>query len=316
MLYSVVIVGLGNIGLNYDIDNPFQGSPLTHASAFYNDQNFNILCAVDINRDTRLNFEKVYGIPTYDAIENISKEMIPDIFVVATPASSHLTLIEEVFSNYCPKVILCEKPIAENYADSVKINNLCVKNNCDIFVNYPRRSSPLGKWVKNKIQSIKEYFVGTIVYTGETLNNAPHFIDLCEFWFGKIDELSWQSKNNVGFPDKFSIFFSRGRVDFIQHLSTNFSVFDISIYTDLGIIRYRNGGEIVSFNDISKCEEYKGYSSLENDEIRIILDKSKRQADVLADLYMFMVSGITTNLCQGKSAENHVRLLNQEVNCG
>jgi predicted dehydrogenase len=316
MLYSVVIVGLGNMGLKYDIDDPFQGSPLTHASAFYNDQNFNLLCAVDINRDNRLNFERVYGLPTYDTIENISKETTPDIFVVATPACTHLTLIEEVFSNFFPKVILCEKPISENYADSVKINNLCVKNNCDIFVNYPRRSSPSGKWVKNKIQSIKEYFIGTIVYSGETLNNAPHFIDLCEFWFGKIDKLSWQSKNNIGFPDKFSIFFSKGRIDFMQHLSTKFSVFDMSIYTDIGIIRYKKGGETVSFNDICKCEEYKGYFSLENDEIEIILNKSKRQADVLADLYIFMASGIATNLCRGKSAENHVRLLNQELNYG
>ena len=55
--YSVLIIGLGNIGMRFDYENNSKNIILTHAKAFKLNNNFNLIGGVDI-KDNINDFKK------------------------------------------------------------------------------------------------------------------------------------------------------------------------------------------------------------------------------------------------------------------
>ena len=137
MVRSVLIVGLGDIGMGYDLGD-IQSSErvLTHAHAFNIHDSFDLAGGVDLLKSKRILFEDYYGLPAYNKISVAMKALIPNVVVIATPVSTHLHTIVEIFSAGNPDVILCEKPLAYDIHDAEQIVKICLDNNCKLFVNY------------------------------------------------------------------------------------------------------------------------------------------------------------------------------------
>ena len=58
--YYCLIIGLGQIGMLYDIKLPKKDYTLTHANAFSKHSRFNLLGGVDSNLKNRETFSKAY----------------------------------------------------------------------------------------------------------------------------------------------------------------------------------------------------------------------------------------------------------------
>lgn len=140
---SVLLIGLGNIGVGFDATNTaVNNNFLTHARAFSDHPNFSLLAGVDVDAVSRKRFEEIYSIPSYDNVRAALSSLSPDIVVVATPTDTHLQVINEIFLFGQPKVILCEKPLAYNLNDAEQIVEICKRYYCKLYVNFFRQTEP------------------------------------------------------------------------------------------------------------------------------------------------------------------------------
>jgi len=189
--YSVLLIGLGKVGFQYDeaesVDAPVC---LTHASAFFQDQRFKILAAIDPSHDVGVRFTGKYSLPTYASLAEEIKDAIKniDVVVIATPTATHASVFEKI-SSLNPKVIIFEKPVTESLKALENIQSIREKAlpNAHYLVNYFRSLSSAMGVLK---QAIEQGFYGDLIqgqinYCRGFLNNGSHFFDLFLSLFDK-----------------------------------------------------------------------------------------------------------------------------------
>ena len=99
---TCLIVGLGQIGMEYDYGKIKEKSIFTHAHAINKHPNFELIGAVDISEKKRDRFEQLYVTPTFNDIDTALKELKPEIVIIATPTitqsvnSKRLSLIKRI----------------------------------------------------------------------------------------------------------------------------------------------------------------------------------------------------------------------------
>ena len=82
MKYKVIIVGLGSIGLEYDLDNDSLNEVKTHAKAFQMHDDFFLVAGIDCDIEKRNIFEKKYKSKSFSSIDNALSEIQPEIVVI------------------------------------------------------------------------------------------------------------------------------------------------------------------------------------------------------------------------------------------
>eukprot|EP01034_Spumella_vulgaris_P001888 gene1888-2467_t len=138
----VLIIGLGQIGMGYDLSLDPAQHILTHARAFARNPAFVVVGGADPSPEARAKFAHHYGAPAYADVATAVHETQPNLVVVATPTAQHLETVLAVFAAGRPRVLVCEKPLAHTVADGRAITEACAQNDCRLYVNYMRRSDP------------------------------------------------------------------------------------------------------------------------------------------------------------------------------
>jgi len=144
------IVGLGRIGSLLEEDK-LREKPATHAGAISQNKDCILAGGCDIRNQRCEGFSKKWNCPeTYTDIDTMLMKTSPDILHIATPPETHLKIIEKALS-YNIKLIICEKPLAENSHDALKIVNIHNSGRVKILVNHERRYSRDYQMVKKHI---------------------------------------------------------------------------------------------------------------------------------------------------------------------
>ena len=187
-MYSVLLIGLGNIAVGYDIDQPADTLCLTHAKAFSENSNFDLIAGVDICDARRHRFSNLYNCQSFAEIDDAMNTIKPNVVVIATPTSSHLSVMESIFEFGKPNLILCEKPLADTYEKAEEMVRLCNANDCELYVNFFRRVERSLLEIKKRLvnRSIKLPAKGVLWYSKGLFNSGSHFIDLLTFLFGPV----------------------------------------------------------------------------------------------------------------------------------
>jgi predicted dehydrogenase len=173
-MYSVVIVGAGNIGsrhlqsfaqskqkINILVIDPFQAS-LDVCKTRWNEAN-------TINNVVEVHFQKNYA--------NAPKEI--DLGVIATNSEHRYHALEELLSNCTCKNVLLEKFLFSVEEEYAKANLLIDKHACKAYVNLVRRTFDCYKWINKELQANKEPLIMDVVGGNWGMaSNSIHFIDL------------------------------------------------------------------------------------------------------------------------------------------
>ena len=85
-----LIIGLGQIGMGYDLGLDISNYVLSHARGFYLHPNFDLVGGVDSDVRKCNRFKEVYNLPAYSDITEALEALSPNIIVIATPSDSHL----------------------------------------------------------------------------------------------------------------------------------------------------------------------------------------------------------------------------------
>ena len=119
MTISAIVVGLGQIGMGYDLHAESQAVRVsTLARAFSQHPGFNLVAGVDSNQERRELFTSHYGISAFSSVEQAFNCMSADLIVIAVPTNLHYKLFLDVikFSNI--KAVLCEKPLSYSFEEA------------------------------------------------------------------------------------------------------------------------------------------------------------------------------------------------------
>ncbi len=207
IINNCLIIGLGNIGFLYDL-NSRSNTFLSHTNSINKSKFFSLYGVVDIDPKIRKICKKNLDTKVFSNINELKKKKF-DLIIISTPTNTHYKIMRQILVNFKPKVILAEKPLTSNFNQIKKINQLAKKKKIKIFVNYSRISDISSEILKKKLVNAPYSFC-KVFYSKSILNNGSHFVNLFQYFFGKI--LNYELFSNQ--KEKFLLKFNNAEVLF------------------------------------------------------------------------------------------------------
>jgi predicted dehydrogenase len=271
-IYKAAVIGCGNIGAaagNYN--KTIQ--PATHAGAYSANKKTKLVGLAENNKERWPYLEKHYpGIKIYSDIGDMLNEARPDIVSISTPTKNHYENVLQAAQFGC-KAILCEKPIATNVKDVLKMIDVCKKSGSLLFINHTRHFDPVyqrcGARIKNGI--IGQIYQGNIYYYNGLFNNGTHLLDLIRLFLG--DPVSIEARYNkttYSSPEDLNVdgilTFKNNANITLQSLSKNYGFFNIRLFGEKGMIDVNNLLYEVIYKKKIKNKNFKGFYELSSAE--------------------------------------------------
>lgn len=319
MAEKCLLIGLGQIGMGYDLGNESTNVVLTHARAFSLHSSFELSGAVDPEFGRRELFEKFFGCPSFPTIASALQALSPSVVVIATPTEQHHLTLREVLANSTPKIILCEKPLAYDIEEARQMVEACESVGVSLFVNYMRRAEPGAIEIKARIESgqIEVPIKGVVWYSKGFLHNGSHFFNLLEFWLGPFVKATmlnvgrlWDGRDPE--PDV-QVDFELGRVIFMAAWEEAFSHYTIELLSTSGRLRYDQGGELITWQSTQVDPQIAGYEVLQTNAETISNEMNRYQLHVVNNIAIALTNGQHT-LSTGKQSLKTLEAMHQIIN--
>lgn len=241
MKQKIVLIGLGNIGMMYDLKKP-KSFILTYAKAIKQSKKLEFSGAVDVSKKKRKLFERNYKIKSFSSTKKLLEHIDPDIIVISTPTKTHSKIISDIKLKKKNIFIICEKPLTENFQKISKIKRLMKTNNIKIFTNYMRLVDPKVSYLKEIIKfNKKSNFFCEVFYNGTLLNSCSHYISLMMYFFGNKYKLKIVNKKKNYFD--FKLIFPNSEIYFYSSTIRNIQYEEIRLINKKFIFSYKNGGK-------------------------------------------------------------------------
>lgn len=210
---KTVIIGLGNIGLSYDLNN---NMILSHSKSVHKSKNFEIVAAVDKDKKKTNNFIKKYKKPAFLNIKSLVEQKIKfDFVIISTNTSDHFNSIKQLL-NLNFKYCLLEKPGGDDFKQFKKILKIVKRKKIKILINYFRNYLHDYNNLKNNISNDNICY---FFYNRGYINNCSHMLSLCLNYFGDPKNIkiiaNYKSKKTKKDPS-FSIQFKNSVVNFFN----------------------------------------------------------------------------------------------------
>jgi predicted dehydrogenase len=292
---DVLIIGLGDIGLNYDYNINVNKIYKSHSKSLFFSKKFNLLGGVEIKNKIKKKFISKYNIPVFKSIEQAMSLVKPVMVIISVPTKIHYSTFKDIQKFKFIKYILFEKPVGKNKFECKNIIKLGKKNDKIIFVNYIRQYQNDLIIYLNKLKKNKNKIIDcNIHYNRGLLNNASHLILFIKSIFGKIIKID-NVKDNI-YNDirdlkspNFTIYFLNLKVDFIYVNNYKKNINKI-------IFNLVNKKIIIS-NNKQTINTYKKSKLIS----KIKTNMNKYQLNVYENIYN-NINGKKSNICDVKEA--------------
>jgi len=271
-IYTITIIGLGNIGLLYDINKDDSSKEfLTHTrSAFYH-KNFQIKYLIDKDLEKLKLAKNKYG----NQIEyktDLGEDYLPtDVVVLSSTPSVNAYYLNKLKCIDSIKIFLIEKPFLIQNEKITNYNEILKKS----FLNYYRKSLPFFKGLKKEIdkKSFGNLITINAYYSKGLSNNGSHLIDLVNYFFGPNYDLDSikiiNFKNDYSTLDKSVSFcvnylYNNKSVPVIFNSldERKFSLIELDLFFDKQRFRIFEFGGKIEISDICKDKVFTGYKNL------------------------------------------------------
>lgn len=307
MTFTALIIGLGRIGMGYDLNLDPEAYVLTHARAFQRHPEFRLAGGVDPDDGRRRVFEARYGSPAYSDVGSAMDALQPDVVAVATPTAVHGQTVRAVLRAGRPAAILCEKPLSFEIGEAREFVDACAERGCRLYANYMRRSDRGVAEIKRRLSKglISHPVKGVAWYTKGLFNNGSHFLNLLQYWLGDVTGFRifepgrlWDGMDPE--PD-LTVSFAQGTVCFLAAQEEDFSHYTIELVVPNGRLRYEQGGGKILWQGTVKDPVCEGYTVLDAAEEIIETDLARGQWHV-ADQLAACLHGRQAQICSGTEA--------------
>lgn len=247
MIYRALIIGLGNVGIGYDLGFKQFEKILTLGRAFHEHENFELVGGVDTDPDQCKLFEKYYLRPSYPDIEVAINEVDPHVIIISAPTEHHFGIYCKVMSISKPLAILCEKPLSYDLKEAEYMVSNSVSSNVILLTNYMRRCDPAVINVRDRIErnEISGPFKGVCWYSKGLFNNGSHFVNLFQYLLGEVVDFKIVNQGRFWMdhdpePDVL-IKHELGEIYLLAAREEMFSHYTVELIAANGRLRYEKG---------------------------------------------------------------------------
>lgn len=313
-MHSVLLVGLGRVGMGYDFESGNPDAVLTHAKAFATHPEFQLVCGVDVDPSARAKFSEHYGAAADGDVVHALREFNPDVVVVAVPTGDQAGVVRQILDCARPKMLLCEKPLSYSIESANEIVSGCRDAGCMLYVNYLRRVEPGVLEVKRRLQSgsIAGRLKGILWYSKGLLHNGSHFSNLLEFWLGPAEGFGiidvGRPVGDADMEPDIRVRYPAGDVTFLAAREENFTHHEIHLIAENGRLRYERGGTQINWQAAALNTGLSGYKILSQPGETIQTDGLRLQFRV-AEAVAARLRGENSSLCSGEDALNTLDFL-------
>lgn len=103
-------------------------------------------------------FARRFDIPNcFSDVNKMLDELQPDLLDIVTPPESHLAIAREAFERGI--AVVCQKPLAPDYAEAVRLVELAEEQRVELFVHENFRFRP---WFREAAKLLREHRIGTV----------------------------------------------------------------------------------------------------------------------------------------------------------
>lgn len=307
MSIGVLIVGLGQIGMGYDLSLDPAAHVYTHARAFSQHPKFHVMGGVDRDVKRRQIFTHTYGCPAYPEVEAALEQHQPALVIVAVPTPFHAPTLRQVLDLSHPKAVLCEKPLAYELSEARSMVAASTASNVNLYVNYMRRSDKGVIECKRRLNSgeIAAPIKGVAWYSKGFLHNGSHLFNLLEYWLGPMQSFVVLNRgrlwNGTDPEPDVQVVFERGAIVFQAAWEEAFSHYTIELLSPSGRLRYEQGGKLIQWQPARPDPYIHGYTTLPVTLETIPSDMHRYQWHVAEQLARAL-EGQDASLCSGTDA--------------
>jgi len=314
MTLKSLVVGLGQIGMGYDLGSDSQERISTLARAFNEHDEFELVAGVDSSWSRRELFTAHYHKPAFSNLSATLAELVPSVVAIAVPTEAHYPVLLEVLKAPSVKAILCEKPLSYDLAEAVEMVELTARAGVSLYTNYMRRCDRANIEVRRRLLNgeIEGPVKGVCWYSKGLFNNGSHFLNLLQFWLGEVINFDvidrgriWADKDPE--PD-IRIRFELGEVYFHAAFEENFTFYSLELIASNGRLSYKQGS--VKWQSVIADKNHTGYTVLNIDRDTIKSDIPFLQLSVV-DQIAKELAGEAVSICTGAQGLSTIRILDQ-----
>jgi predicted dehydrogenase len=267
---NAVVVGCGNIGAKFDLENSQATFPLTHAASYSEHPNYSLLACVEPNEkkrfETQRRFAPRYAFRRLEELAGLHEAI--DVVSLCSPTELHQSNLETIIA-LKPRLVFCEKPITPTVQNSLIITEKLESEGIQVVVNYTRRWDPSIIEFRDKIAACE---FGTLravsgFYNKGILNNGSHMINMLSFLIGNLrivatgepfyDEDSTDPTMAVILKDDLDV-----PITLSPTSSKDYSHFECSFAFSEAMITMREGGIYWETREKTSSSYFAGYSIL------------------------------------------------------
>ncbi len=270
MIYRAGIVGLGNIGLLFDLDERARRRYLypTHASVYQAHPRTQLVAACDRDVARREELRQHYNVEfLFDEVDEMLRNQALDILSVCVPAEVQDEVVRAAIRRSI-RLIFCEKPFTTSSALAKELLAEARSSKSSLLVNYWRRFDPSHAEVKRLIE---EKRIGTIqeiraIYGNGLQNVGSHVVDLLLWYVGPVQwVIGVESvKDRAKDPGlDLIIGFKNGvRATLVAHSYRYYRILELDILGSNGRISISNEGLDIRCYGVEANEDVSGAQQL------------------------------------------------------
>ncbi len=181
-MQHVVLIGLGSIGLGYDLSTSgiIRNQTMTHLKALRDSEFYSVIGVMDSDESKLSIARDIYSVSAVSSLNDINSTEKIGLIAIATPTQTHIDVLESIPDNLIPDVLLIEKPAGKNSQECFRIAQWANSSSTVVFVNYFRRYLPTVKVAREYISGLNlgKLLSVTVNSYGSLLNIFSHFMDL------------------------------------------------------------------------------------------------------------------------------------------
>ena len=310
-MITTTVVGLGRIGSGNDCDS--NQLLQSHIGSILKCKGMQVGGLVDIApmaiESTILRWPELRNTPRFSNISSLPHES-SDVIVLSTPLENRLKEVRDALTKN-PKVLLVEKPLANDPETGWKIVQLVSQSSTTLRINYHRRFDPGHQKFHSALPGIPKKII--MRYNKGLLNYASHLVDLLLDWFGPIREVQAIGSSN----NKQLSFCCSMEANFEAIIigvdDVNYDQFEIDLFFEKDRFELASGGCEKFWQKAEEDVIYPGYTHLGS---RLSLHSMERVGgfqECYEGIRGFIEHGDPLGGCDGETAIDVLKVLKAVV---